>query len=131
MIRTPKQAAEVWCRFARVARREFAEIDSKGVAVGRPQLIAGVNRDALSHRETPPRSCRCISTACMSWRWWDPAYVAVVVNPRDVKPETMARLAADGYERWPDGDRDGGHGYRMAIKTRRGYCGADSKPVHE
>lgn len=63
---TEAEAKTKWCPHSRIVRREESVPGNGG-----NDLVAGVNRDALGGRNGPdfPYSCRCITSACMAWRW--------------------------------------------------------------
>lgn len=60
---TEDEAKTKWCPFVRIARLEPLP-DQSDVYVH----VGGVNTDALG-RNRIPRSCLCIASACMAWRW--------------------------------------------------------------
>lgn len=87
MLTTEEEAKTKWCPFARVA------VDARGASVSVNRHLEG----AITQRET-----RCLTSACMAWRWIDDEWLTEEPNdPTESPPST---------------------------RHRRGFCGLAGKP---
>lgn len=133
MTYTEAEARMKWCPHVRVARRE--NTDPRGC--GSQVVVAGCNTDALEGCRVP-KSCTCIASDCMMWRWAAPeretmrSYHGDLTAPQP-QYERGVRRFPDGWQYdYTDIDRDGGsynllHREPALDAPKRGFCGLAGK----
>lgn len=78
MKRTPEQAKQAWCPFARVAAQEsyapqyaYSHFDTHGIAVNHPaingSMPVAVSRSWANNGNASPYT-NCLAEKCMAWR---------------------------------------------------------------
>jgi hypothetical protein len=108
---TEDQAKERWCPFARYA------IFSRHGQSSAANRLGDDNGLHINHK-----SCRCIASQCMAWRWERIVDENLIEAIKRYRSETGAGLheAKAFVEAHPE--------YRTAPPPTRGYCGLASKP---